>query len=205
MSIEQSAGSGYRNTYYVLRHGISIANEEELIVSQPENGVGNYGLSANGVPHTEERLRPAYVDARFGFQFSRDTTIVFTSDFARASETAAIFVRMFDLDEARIDERLRERNFGSLELKSSKEYNRVWAFDEQRVDHSEFDAESTAKVAARLQAFLDECEKNHAGKHIVCVSHGDPSQIFQTIFAGLAPNKHRTLPHLENAELRKLN
>lgn len=205
MSDSRNPASAYKNTYYVLRHGISVANEEEIIVSQPENGVGNYGLSRNGVMLTEQRLRPAYVDARFGHNFSQDDTIVYTSDFARASETAAIFVRMFELDTARVDERLRERNFGSLELNSSKEYNRVWAFDEQNVDHDEFGAESTMKVAARLQQFLDVCEREHAERKIVCVSHGDPSQIFQTIFAGLAPNRHRTLPHLENAELRKLN
>ncbi len=40
--------SRLNNQYFALRHGESTANQKELIVSSPENGIQNYGLSGTG-------------------------------------------------------------------------------------------------------------------------------------------------------------
>jgi hypothetical protein len=39
---------------------------------------------------------------------------------------------------------------------------------------------------------------------VALVSHGDTLQILQAAFAGVAPNLHRSLPHLKNCEVRPL-
>ena len=36
------------NRYFIMRHGRSLANQLELIVSSPENGVESYGLDDKG-------------------------------------------------------------------------------------------------------------------------------------------------------------
>ena len=36
------------NSYYVMRHGESLANIEKKIVSSPQNGLSGYGLTAKG-------------------------------------------------------------------------------------------------------------------------------------------------------------
>lgn len=36
------------NTYLIVRHGQSEANVEGIVVSKPENGCGNYGLTSTG-------------------------------------------------------------------------------------------------------------------------------------------------------------
>lgn len=206
-----------KNTYYCLRHGRSTANEAELVVSLPENGVPEYGLSESGRVDTIARLtREEIIAAGFALPHATraasegpaaNDVLCYTSDFRRAHETARVFCESLALPAPApiIDRRLRERGFGSFELQSSENYPTVWERDRTDAEHNFHGVESTASVARRLQSFLDEMERTHSGKRIVCVSHGDPSQIFQTIFAGLAPNQHRTLPHLENAELRKLN
>ena len=44
-----AAPTTFNNTYYLLRHGLSHANEQDLIVSRPENGQeARWGLSDTG-------------------------------------------------------------------------------------------------------------------------------------------------------------
>ncbi|MCR9145270.1 MAG: histidine phosphatase family protein [bacterium] len=191
----------YKNTYYCLRHGRSTANEQHIIVSRPENGVPGYGLSPTGRADTLTKLDAKHFAGR---GFTPENTVCYSSDFSRAFQTAEIFCEQLGLAAPIVDIRLRERSFGKFELESADNYERVWERDLEDAHHNFNEAESTAAVRARLEDFLSEVENTHAGKHIVCVSHGDPSQIFQTIFADLPANGHRSLPHLENAELRPL-
>ncbi|MEQ9366723.1 MAG: histidine phosphatase family protein [Leptospirales bacterium] len=191
----------YKNTYYCLRHGRSVANEQHIIVSRPENGVPEYGLSASGREDTIQKIA-ANDFANQGFHIAN--TICYSSDFSRAFQTAELFCEQLKLDPPTVDARLRERSFGRFELQSADNYQQVWERDRADARHNFNEVESTAEVRERLEAFVREMETRHAGKRIVCASHGDPSQIFQTIFAGLPANSHRSLPHLENAELRLL-
>ena len=112
--------------------------------------------------------------------------------------------RAAGLAPAAVDTRLRERSFGTLELQATSNYERVWAVDATGQAPTEFEAEGTESVRARLCQLLRETEEAHAGRCVVLSSHGDTLQILQTIFAGIPPHQHRSLPHLENAELRRM-
>lgn len=191
----------FQNTYYCLRHGRSLANEQHIIVSRPENGVPGYGLSPTGRSDTEQKLA---AENFTGYNFTTGNTICYSSDFSRALQTAEIFCSQLNLAAPRVDLRLRERSFGEFELRSAENYELVWERDQADAHHNFSGAESTAQVRARLEEFVREVESRYTGRRIICVSHGDPSQIFQTIFADLPANRHRSLPHLENAELRLL-
>jgi len=190
------------NRYYALRHGISIANEAGIVVSHPENGVAGWGLSDRGAAECRRRLAPARLSAH---GFNKSDTIVYTSDFLRATQTARIFCESIGLDDPISDTRLRERNFGRFENTSIAAYDRVWERDVDDDTHSFEGCESTAALAERLTQLLDDLERRWRDKKIVLVSHGDPLQVLQTILLGLKCNQHRSLPHLENAELRKIS
>ena len=47
-------------------------------------------------------------------------------------------------------------------------------------------------------------ESAREGHVVLLVSHGDCLQILQTAFAGVDVSAHRSLPHLETCELRRL-
>jgi len=190
-----------RNRYFALRHGISTANEEGIIISHPANGVSDWGLSPRGVDECRRRLAPADLGT---FAFSRQETVVYTSDFRRALETAQIFCEQNELNAPVVDTRLRERNFGHLEGKPIDAYALVWARDDGDKDNQFEECESTAALAARLRTLLTDFEARWRAKSIVLVSHGDPLQVLQTLLLGLRCNQHRSLPHLGNAELRDL-
>ncbi len=191
-----------RNRYFALRHGISVANEEGIIISHPENAVTGWGLSPRGADECRRRLAPAQLGA---FAFSRQDTVVYTSDFRRALETARIFCEQNQLNAPIVEARLRERNFGRLERKPLDAYASVWSRDAEDDSHHFEGCENTLELAARLGSLLAEIEAKWQAKSVVLVSHGDPLQVLQTILLGLRCNQHRTLPHLGNAELRRIS
>ncbi|MCB1320720.1 MAG: histidine phosphatase family protein, partial [Leptospiraceae bacterium] len=178
----------YRNQYFALRHGRSVANETGVIISHPENGISAYGLTETGQRETAAALQPEKI-AHFGLHV--DTVLCYSSDFLRAIETAQIFCDLNGFAEPIIDTRLRERFFGDLEKGTDADYAIIWEQDELSATHNHAGCESTARVRARLRAFIDDCERDFADRQIVIVSHGDPLQILQTIFHNLRPNQHR--------------
>ncbi|WP_394209224.1 histidine phosphatase family protein [Enterovibrio calviensis] len=185
----------FNNTYLVIRHGQSQANVADIVVSDPAIGCVQYGLSPLG----EQQAKTA------AEQYSGAAiTQIFTSDFTRTRETAAIVANTLNLPAPTEDIRLRERYFGEWEGKTSAAYEQVWAKDALTADNNENGVESTAQVRARALNAILEFDAKYHGEVILLVAHGDTLQILATAFNDLPPNKHRTLPHHETGELKLL-
>jgi probable phosphoglycerate mutase len=185
-----------KNAYYVMRHGQSLANTAGIIVSHPENGLNDYGLSDKGRQQVVTAINACGLPA---------TTRIFSSDFKRACETAEIAQQRLNCSQpVEFDVRLRERYFGDLELGPDNRYPEVWSFDQNSPDHREFGVEPVASVIQRAHSVLLNCEKNLTNETCLLIAHGDILQILQTLFFGLPPNHHRQLPHLDTAEVREL-
>jgi len=181
-----------------MRHGHSLANLESIIVSHPENGVGSYGLSSLGKEQVTEAGKSVGSPGQ-------NITIV-SSDFKRARETAEIMHRLLNCDAPiRFDERLRERNFGDLELADDSAYARVWLEDAINPDNNLNGVEGPNQVMQRVTTLVAEYEEKMSGLTLLLISHGDALQILQTAFSGQAASQHRQQPHLETAEIRRLN
>ncbi len=186
------------NQYFVIRHGESQANLEKLIVSSPENGLLKYGLSVFG---REQVVASVQREARLS-----SDTIVVSSDFRRAFETAEIVVAGLGVSsEVILDSKLRERCFGSLELSNTRHYSKVWAHDEKNVMHKEWGVESVIQVQDRLKRLVCDLESKYSDRQILLVSHGDILQILQAAFEEMPVSLHRSVDHLNTAEIRKIN
>jgi broad specificity phosphatase PhoE len=185
------------NRFSVMRHGQSKANAVGIIVSCIENDRrGDYGLSA---PGREQALAAAR-----GCGLPGDT-IICSSDFSRARQTAEIVRVRLDAAEVAIAEALRERCFGEWEGSATGNYARVWAADETDPGDADGNVESVAAVLDRTTGLIVELERRYSGRDILLVSHGDPLQILQAGFLRIDPSKHRSLPALETAEIRPLH
>jgi len=185
------------NRYFAMRHGHSMANQQGIIVSHPDNGRENYGLSELGRKQVRASLQQNnHLDAG---------TVIVTSDFKRARETAAIASEMLACSASLCEEsRLRERNFGELELAADDSYNEVWQQDEVNPDSQARGVESVNQVMARVTSVVADYEAQYFEATILFVSHGDALQILQTAFARLDASTHRQLEHLHTAEIRQL-
>jgi broad specificity phosphatase PhoE len=183
------------NRYSVMRHGQSKANQAGVIVSRIESDRrGDWGLSDLG--------RREALTAAEGCGLPADTVIC-SSDFARARESAEIVRAHIGAPEVIITEALRERCFGDLEGTPVGGYARVWAADEADAGQA-CDVEPAAAVLDRVTGLIAGLERRYSGRGILLVSHGDTLQILQAGFLRMNPARHRHLPHLKTAEIRRL-
>jgi broad specificity phosphatase PhoE len=184
------------NTFSIMRHGQSMANVADVIVSRVESDRrGDYGLSDLG--------RAQALEAARACGLSRDTVII-SSDFSRARQTAEIVRAHLGAPKVNLAEALRERCFGDWEGSATANYARVWAADETDCDQSGSGVEPVAAVLARTTALIVDLERRYSGRRILLVSHGDTLQILQAGFQRMSPAKHRSLPGLQTAEIRQL-
>ena len=182
------------NTYYVLRHGNSLANQQKIVISDIQHGRDAYGLSPWGIAQVVRTLE--------NWPFPKPD-IIFHSDFKRTTETAALVSDHLSVP-LKPNPALRERYFGDFEKLDDSHYPPVWLHDAEDPEHEFGNVESLESVCARQMAFIKELEQQYNGKHILLVGHGDPLQILLTHFLDKPLNQHRELVHLETAEVRAL-
>lgn len=185
------------NRFSIMRHGQSNANARDVIVSRIENDQrGDYGLSDLGRQQALAAARGCGLPAN---------TVICSSDFSRARQTAEIVRAHLGAPTVVIAEALRERCFGDWEGSATGNYARVWAADETNPCHADGNVEPTAAVLDRATAFIVDMERRYSGRDILLVSHGDTLQILQAGFLRMNPSQHRSLPALKTAEIRRLN
>jgi glucosyl-3-phosphoglycerate phosphatase len=188
-----------KNRYFIQRHGKSEANLLGIILSDPAEGVPKYGLTDEGKAQVRASAERALADGALGAE-----TVIISSDFKRAIETARITQEVIGAGPIQLTERLRERSFGFHEGKSNERYQLVWDDDAKDPTHTIESVESVESVLERATSIILEQEEACEGKTFLLVSHGDTLQILQTAFTTLGSAKHRSLPHLETAEIREL-
>jgi broad specificity phosphatase PhoE len=185
------------NTYYIMRHGESLANVQKLIVSSPEIGISEYGLTDEGKRQTEQSSKK-YDGIK--------NLVIFSSDFKRAYQTALIVKSVLQNEnDIILSELLRERFFGDFDMKDNSNYELVWENDLKDQCHNINNVESVASVLKRMLDQISEIESSFKEMNIMLVSHGDSLQILQAKFLSLNPSLHRSVAHLHPAEIRKLN
>ncbi|MCH4811925.1 histidine phosphatase family protein [Vreelandella neptunia] len=190
----QPLSDHWRNRYLLMRHGHSQANQQGVIVSSPERGIENFGLSEYG----EQQLAQLVAD----WQWPVPTRVVH-SDFLRTTQTAARVAAKFGLVPS-VDTRLRERNFGELEGRGDEHYPSIWALDAQSADHQHHGVEAVSAVAQRMQAVIADWEQQESGATILIVSHGDPLQILLTMLANKPLTQHREQQALLPASITQI-
>lgn len=182
-----------KHTYAIMRHGQSQANVEGIIVSDPSVGIARYGLTEAGKKQALESARSSDFKAR----------AIYSSDFRRARETAEIVAA---LQKAPVTETelLRERFFGDYNGTPDTQYQRVWADDSASIEHGR-GVESPFSVLGRVLSLVETIESSIlAPTPVLLVAHGDVCQILLAHCAGLSPFLHRSIPHMQTAEIRRI-
>lgn len=189
-----------RHRYYILRHGQSEANREELIVSDPGRGVPEFGLTAEGRVQVARTVRTARRAGALGSSLR-----FHSSDFRRARESAEIAAAELEhTGGVQLEPGLRERFFGSWDGTSTGNYPRVWAEDPGCSHPADWRVEPVEAVLERALEVILRIEGEGEPSEVVLVTHGDVAQILLAAFGGMGPRRHREVPHLGTGELRAL-
>jgi len=154
-------------TFYIVRHGESIANHEQLV-----GGHFDSPLSATGKAQaleTKNLLGTVHFDAAY------------SSDLQRAAQTAAIvYDQEIPKDHQLFD--LRERNFGKIEgtsvdnwSKLDEAYNEKYASlpfeDRSKHDYADF-IEGDGPLCVRFMKALRQIAGQHQGQTVLVATHG---------------------------------
>lgn len=181
------------NEIYIMRHGQSVANVNSVISSRMAANENDYGLTYFGREEVKRNIE----------QFSEiikkediDKISIYCSPFLRTKQTAQIVKEVLSCETVICDERLSERDFGMLELKSSTNYEKVWYEDQRNIHHEKYDVESVKSVLNRSISFIKDLDNKDSNKIYFICTHGDVASI---LISGIL-NKDIRL-HRKNAPL----
>jgi broad specificity phosphatase PhoE len=140
-------------------------------------------------------------------QLDGDIAAVYSSDLARARETAEIVAAKLGL-EVRLDARLRERGFGAWEGLNRAEIEERFEEAHRRWRAGEGagadDAEPFEDFSARVNAFLADILRLHPDEQILIVSHGGSIRVIHALAAGLDyVRDHRLIPGVANCAVAR--
>ena len=105
----------------------------------------------------------------------------------------------------RLEQNLRERDFGKFELTDQQNYNDVWQHDLSNSSGCTNTVESVEKTLARALKVIYRLEQDYQNQTILLVGHGDVLQILLAHNKHINPRLHRSLNSLANADIRSLN
>jgi len=190
-----------RNRYLGLRHGFSEANVIELVASYPDHAIDKWGLSDLGKSQVTSSVKK---EVQRGIITSK--TIIHSSDFLRARESAEIVRQISGVKEIILEAALRDRNFGSLEMKEVEDdvYKQMWLADAADATSEKWGVESAAHVMERVARLMVRLEEKYDRQTILLVSHGDPLQMLECALSGLPASRHQEIKPFHQAEIREL-
>lgn len=168
---------------YVIRHGETEANVMDLL-----QGVSDTPLTERGIEQA----------AALGRRLARERIdIAFSSDLPRALTTTELALGLHEVPIVHT-ERLRERNWGSFELRPVADYKALQ--EETRGELIPNGVESLDQLEARVRAFLGWLIVEHAGKSILLSSHQAFCRMVTKILSGASTADWGSIRH-DNAAL----
>lgn len=192
-------------TEWTLRHGRGLNNDEGLLIGDPIDGVGGYGLTELGRIQARQSAQEAKTQGLLG---TERPIVYIVSPFDRAFETALEYQAVLG-GFIVIDERLSERSFGEYERTSDRNLRPfIWPEDEKSEHNTTGGVETPFSVGERISAARRDAQEAFPDHNIIYVSHGDPLQIMH--FLAMGDNTYhvghhrRVVQGFRNAELRRL-
>ncbi len=177
-----------RNNYYILRHGETKNNINNIIYSDKENQ--RVSLTKRGEKQIKElilKLKRAKIN------------LIFSSDYLRTRQTASIISQALGI-KVIYDKHLRDINVGLFKSKSVREYYTYFNNDDlKRFTQKPPQGENLNQVKKRMMNFLLATNKKYFNRNILIISHGDPLWILEGAGQGLnnkkmSANRNSCLP-----------
>jgi probable phosphoglycerate mutase len=170
-------------TFGFVRHGETDWNQEGRA-----QGLTDVPLNAEGIRQAEKLASRLAVD---------EWDLIFSSDLARAKETAEIIAAAMKKEVNGYDLRLREKTHGRLDGTTVEDRVKLWGVEWRQLDHGE---EPISSIVGRSLDFIREMAERYPHKRILIVSHG--AWILHTLEELL--DHPQEIPYIGNASLSVL-
>lgn len=170
---------GSKNTYFVLRHGLTERQEDTKMIISSNLEKDKYHLLPKGREDIE--------NVALALQKMGGVDEIYTSPFIRTTEAAEIVGKVLHKS-IKKDVRLGEFVHGTL--CEGKEHNLCpIRTGREKFETRENNGESRNDVRKRMTEFVNEMESRHQNKKILIVGHGDPLWLLNAIANGKTENE----------------
>ena len=196
---------------WLVRHGQSEGNVIREAARDPDAETLSIADRDMDVPLSDLGRRQAAAFGRWLGDQPNPPEVVIASPYARAAQTATIIAERAPLgDKVHLDERLRERELGILDLLTWTGVQRRFPGEAARRTrlgkfyHRPPGGESWVDVALRLRSLRDSLAREHAGKVVMIVTHEVPILIMRYLLEDLdEPTVLSFAGHLANCSLTR--
>lgn len=173
---------------YFIRHGQTDDNLNQIYTGQKDVPLNQTGIKQ--AKETASELKDTHFD------------ICFCSPLLRAKQTCKEIMKYHKNINVIYDERLMERDYGTLVGLSvdSINYNRWNSINDEKMKN-EFNAETITQVYDRLNDFYNEILVKHQNKNILIVAHSGVGRISNAYFNGMPENMDFSTFKISNASV----
>ena len=177
----------------LVRHGESTANIARRNAESEKLPTIDFPEREADVPLSEFGAKQSVALGNW-FKFQKEKpTIIFSSPYLRATETARIIIETARFEHKKIvlDERIRERELGVFDrltkLGAMEKYAEECAKREElgKFYHRPIGGESWADVALRVRSFWGDLRENFADEKILIVTHEVVIRVFRYVLENL--------------------
>lgn len=185
---------GFPKLLVIIRHGQSVYNEERELVDRNilKTYSGNVKDTRNpDLPLSNLGKQQAENAARFLQKEYKNFDYIFYSPFVRAKETAEIILRKFAGAEFRVEERIREKEFGVVSGLTPEEFKSNYPSEYERKTregkyyYRPIGGESFPDLNLRTWSFATTIVREYSGKKILIVCHSTVILSFRRLFEKL--------------------
>jgi broad specificity phosphatase PhoE len=193
--------STLHNDYYAQRHGLSVANVEDVLANTPYRARAEFGLTEGGRTQVRQRILELVQRRGNGIQ-------IISSDLRRTIESALIDCEVLEQNptQIKIDPNLRERDCGDLEGCSVVPYmQRIITRDRVNPTHTHLNVESLVALMRRGLTVIERLETKFRGKTFLLVSHRETIHMLLCALYNINPATHNEVFNIQNGEIVHLN
>lgn len=169
---------------YIIRHGQTESNRGNKLLGITDEGINECGY--------EQTLKAKENLSEIKFD------VTFSSPLKRTLQTA----RILSNDEVPIiiDDRLKERGFGSLEGGSSND-KYTSDFWDYYINRDDYGVEPLKELFDRTKEFIDDLKQNYADKCVLVVSHAATIRALHYNIVGFDKNTDMLLFKVDNGHV----
>lgn len=171
---------------YVIRHGKTPANADNKMHGHTDDPLSNEGI------------RQAKRAAELVKELNYD--LVIASPLQRARKTAEI-VNETKQKKIVVDDRLIERDCGSLEDKRTDEFDYASYWNYNRCPHYE-KTETIQELMNRIEEFFKQIKEEYANKNILIATHNGVCRAINAYFEGIPEDGELQIYSQKNCEVR---
>jgi broad specificity phosphatase PhoE len=187
---------------WLLRHGQSLGNVARDLASQTQAEMLDIAERDMDVPLSDLGLQQAAAFGRWLGQQDQVPDVVVSSPYLRAAQTARTAIDASGLGlQVHLDERLRERELGVLDLLTQHGVATRYPVEAERRKrlgkfyHRPPGGESWVDVALRIRSLRDSLAREHLGKKVLMVSHEVVIVIWRYLLDDLVEAQALALSH----------